>query len=91
MASKPGDSVIVTQDGVNRVGVILDKYIASKTVVYDVLLENRTAVCMINANPNSSTYVNKTLTKTLCDSEIIETTIPYKFLFDNDLLPITKS
>jgi hypothetical protein len=39
MAYKPGESVIVTQDGVNRVGTVLDQYVVNKQLVYDVLLE----------------------------------------------------
>ena len=36
---KPGKTVIVTQDDVNRVGVVLDEYKVNKQTVYDVLLE----------------------------------------------------
>ena len=57
MTFKIGESVIVTQDGVNRVGVIIDKFVVSKRVVYDVMLENYTAVCMIGANSSASTYI----------------------------------
>jgi hypothetical protein len=90
MSIQIGETVIVTQQGVNRVGVVLDKFIASKRTVYDVLLENRTAVCMIGST-RAETYVNTTLTDMLCKTEQIETTIPYKELLNNDLLPITKS
>jgi hypothetical protein len=47
MIIRVGETVIITQEGVNRVGVVLDKFVASKRTVYDVLLENRSAVCMI--------------------------------------------
>ena len=87
MIIRIGETVIVTQDGVNRVGVVLDKFIASKRTVYDVLLENRSAVC----STKTDTYVNTILTEMLCKTEQIETTIPYKMLLDNELLPITKS
>ena len=50
MAYKSGESVIVTQDGVNHVGTILDQYVVNKQLVYDVLLENRSALVMINTN-----------------------------------------
>ena len=33
---KAGDTVIVTHDGVNRVGVVLDRYLINKNVVHDV-------------------------------------------------------
>lgn len=91
MSYKAGQSVIVTQDNVNRVGVVLDRYVVSKRVVYDVLLENRSAVCMISAKPNNSTYVNSYLSDLLCGTGMIQPTIPYTDLVTNDLLPITKS
>ena len=91
MAYRPGRTVVVTQDGVNRVGVVLDQYLINKAVVYDVLLENRSAVCIITTNPKHSTYLNKHLTSMLCDTDMIQTTIPYKQLLANDALPITKS
>jgi hypothetical protein len=91
MTFKIGESVVVTQDGVNRVGVILDKFVVSKRVVYDVMLENYTAVCMIGATSSASTYINQQLTGLLCVSGMIECKLPYKHLLENELLPITKS
>lgn len=91
MAYRPGQTVVVTQDEVNRVGVVLDQYLINKAVVYDVLLENRSAACIITTNPKHSTYLNKHLTSMLCDTDMIQTTIPYKQLLANDELPITKS
>lgn len=91
MAYRPGQTVVVTQDEVNRVGVVLDQYLINKAVVYDVLLENRSAACIITTNPKHSTYLNKHLTSMLCDTDMIQTTIPYKQLLANDALPITKS
>ena len=44
---KAGETVIVTQDDINRVGVVLDQYAVNKQTVYDVLLETRSALCMI--------------------------------------------
>lgn len=41
MSYRPGQTVIVTRDEVNHVGVVLDRYLINKAVVYDVLLENR--------------------------------------------------
>jgi hypothetical protein len=86
-----GETVIVTEGDVNRVGVVLDKFTISKRIVYDVLLENRSAVCMIGAKPTETAYINQHLSGLLCYSGMIETTIPYKHMLDNDLLPITKS
>jgi hypothetical protein len=91
MTFKVGETVIVTEGDVNRVGVILDKFTVSKRVVYDVLLENRSAVCMIGTKATDSAYINQHLSGLLCYSGMIETTIPYKHMLDNDLLPITKS
>lgn len=91
MAYGEGSSVIVTQDGINRVGVVLNRYIASKVTVYDVLLENRSAVCMISMNSSNNVYVNRYLSDLLCKTEVITPTIPYKYLVENELLPITKS
>lgn len=91
MAWKAGETVIVTQEGVNRVGVILDKFLVSKQTMYDVLLENRSAITMVNSSSNNKTYINRSLTKLLCDSNVIETTIPYAELLANDELPIVRA
>jgi len=90
MGYKAGETVIVTQDEVNRVGVVLDRYVVVKHVVYDVLLENRSAMVMINT-AGKHTYINKVLTEKLCDTGAIESTIPYKQLVADDALPICKS
>jgi hypothetical protein len=55
------------------------------------LLENRSAVCMIGSKTADTAYINQHLSGLLCHSGMIETTIPYKHMLDNDLLPITKS
>jgi hypothetical protein len=90
MGYKAGESVIVTQDGTNRVGTVLDRYVVSKQVVYDVLLENRSAMVMISTSGND-TYINKSLTAKLCNTEVIESTVPYKQLVADDALPICRS
>ena len=91
MSYRPGQTVIVTRDEVNHVGVVLDRYLINKAVVYDVLLENRSAACIITTNSKNSTYLNKQLTTMLCDTDQIKTTIPYKQLIADELLPITKA
>lgn len=91
MSYRPGQTVIVTRDEVNHVGVVLDQYLINKAVVYDVLLENRSAACIITTNSKHSTYLNKALTTMLCDTDQIQTTIPYKQLVANEALPITKA
>jgi hypothetical protein len=91
MSYRPGQTVIVTQDAVNRVGVVLDRYLINKAVVYDVLLENRSAACIITTNSKHSTYLNKSLTTMLCETDMIQTTIPYKQLVADEALPITKA
>lgn len=91
MAWKAGETVIVTQEGVNRVGVILDKFLVSKQTMYDVLLENRSAITMVNSSSNNKTYINRSLTKLLCETDVIQTTIPYADLVANDELPIVRA
>jgi len=91
MSYRPGQTVIVTRDEVNHVGVVLDRYLINKAIVYDVLLENRSAACIITTNSKHSTYLNKQLTTMLCDTDQIKTTIPYKQLIADELLPITKA
>ena len=85
---KAGHTVIVTREGVNHVGVVLDRYVVNKQTVHDVLLENRTALIMLVTGYSKNTYINRALTAKLCDSEIIQTTIPYKELLDAEMLPI---
>lgn len=91
MSYKSGETVVVTQDGINRVGVVMDKYTAGKRVVYDVVLENYKAACMIGVKANDSAYINAYLTSLLCNTGMINTTLPYRYLLENELLPITKS
>ena len=87
MAYKEGDDVIVTSEGVNRVGVVINRRVLNKSFIYDVLLENRSALVMLNTANSNRNYINKTLTTKLCDSEIIVSTIPYKELVANEQLP----
>ena len=91
MSYRPGQTAIVTRDEVNHVGVVLDRYLINKAIVYDVLLENRSAACIITTNPKHSTYLNKQLTAMLCETDMIQTTIPYKQLIADEALPITKA
>ena len=90
MGYSAGETVIVTQDEVNHVGVVLDRYVVQKQIVYDVLLENRSAMVMINTL-GKNTFINKALTEKLCDTGAIESTIPYKQLVADDALPICRS
>lgn len=91
---RPGETVIVTQDDVNKVGVVLDQYIANKLTVYDVLLENRSALCMITSAPKNATRINRQLTTKLCgdhDESPVKHNIPWKELVEAEALPFTKS
>jgi hypothetical protein len=90
MAYKPGESVIVTQDDVNHVGTVLDQYVVNKQLVYDVLLENRSALVMISTNGKHS-FVNRILTNKLCDSGMVQSNIPYKQLIADDAMPMCRS
>lgn len=82
-----GDEVIVTSEGVNRVGVVLNRRTINKSAVYDVLLENRSALVMLNTSQNSRNYINRMLTEKLCESGQIQSTIPYKELVANEQIP----
>lgn len=88
---RAGETVIVTQDGVNKVGVVLDTFLHNKSRLYDVLLENRSAICSISAAPKAKTRINKALTTQLVDSGNIVANIPYKELVERELLPYIKS
>jgi hypothetical protein len=87
MAYKEGDEVIVTSEGINRVGVVLNRRIFNKLSVYDVLLENRSALVMLTTSNSNRNFINKALTEKLCDTEIIQSTIPYKELVANEQIP----
>ena len=94
MSYKAGDEVIVTSEGVNRVGVIIDRRVINKLSVYDVLLENRSALCMISTAPKHATRINRTLTSKLCGEEggfTVESNVPYRELVETESLPFTKS
>ncbi len=91
---RAGETVIVTQDDVNKVGVVLDRYVAAKQTVYDVLMENRSALCMITTAPKNNTRINRHLTTKLCgdhDESVIKHNIPWKELVEAEALPFTKS
>jgi hypothetical protein len=87
MPYKAGDEVIVTSEGVNKVGVVLDRRVINKSSVYDVLLENRSALVMLNTSNSMRNYIYKNLTEKLCESGQIQSTIPYKDLVANEQLP----
>ena len=91
MSYRIGETVIVTREETNHVGVVLDKFIVNKGIMYDVLLENRSAFTMVNTNTSNNTYINKHLSKLLCESGLIMTTIPYKEMLVNDQLPIVRA
>ena len=52
---------------------------------------NRVAVILdrrvINKSHNARNFINKTLTEKLCESGVIQSTIPYKDLVANEQLP----
>lgn len=90
MAYREGDDVIVTSEGINRVGVVINRRVINKSSVYDVLLENRSALIMLNTSNTNHNYINKTLTSKLCDTGAVMSTIPYKELVANEDLPYTE-
>ena len=87
MGYKNGQTVIVTKNQINKVGVVLNRRVINKTTVYDVLLEDRSALVMLGTAHAAKTYINKSLTEKLCDTEVITSTIPYKELVANEMLP----
>jgi hypothetical protein len=92
MAYRVGESVIVTIEDRHQVGTVIDRYPLKKQVVYDVLLENRSALIQLNTAVSKNTYINRILTAKLCQQEtpLVESTVPYKDLLEQDLLPICK-
>ena len=88
MVFKAGETVIITSEDNHQVGVVLDRHIVNKQTLYDVLLESRSALIMLGTAPSKNTYINKVLTAKLCDTGVIETTIPYKQLLESENLPI---
>ena len=66
------------------------QYVVNKQLVYDVLLENRSALVMISTNGKHS-FVNRILTNKLCDSGIVQSNIPYKQLIADDAMPMCRS
>lgn len=91
MGYKLGQSVIVTQEGTHKVGIVVQKFIVNKATMYDVLLESRSAISCINTAKSKQSYINKDLTEKLCESNVIVPTMDYNFLFENNLIPDTRS
>ena len=86
-----GHPVIVTTAEKHQVGVIVNVFKHKKKTFYDVLLESRSAISALNSSSNNKTYINRELTKQLCDSGAITPTIDYKHLVDEDLIPHTRA
>ena len=93
---KQGDTVIVTEhidkktkQVKNEVGVIMKAFVHKKQTFYDVLLGRRTALSFLNtAKSSKRQFINKGLTDRLVESGDIESTIPFKYMLDNEELPI---
>jgi len=91
MSYRISQPVIVTQEGVNKVGIIVEKFLVNKSVMYDVLLESRSAISAINTAKSKQSYINKDLTEKLCETGMIVPTMDYDSLFENNLIPQTRS
>ena len=90
---KLGESVIITEkiskaEQKNSVGVIMNIKKVRGNIVHDVLMETRSVHTILNTAPGSRIYINKTLSKTLCEPGHVIARIPYRHLVDNELLPI---
>ena len=91
-----GETVIVTEnidkktkEVKHSVGVIMKSFVHKKQIFYDVLLERRTGLSFLNtAKTSKLAYINRDLTTKLIDSDSIECTIPFKYMLDNEELPI---
>ena len=93
---KLGESVIVTERNKDKsekhqVGVVIKQRTIKKQPFYDILLETRSAWIMLNTARSNRTFINRTLSEKLCESEDIVATIPYKYLVDAELLPFIDS
>jgi hypothetical protein len=89
-----GETVIVTEkisktENKHSVGVIMNKFSHKKQTFYDVLLERRSVLTFLNtARSSKHSFINRDLSKKLVDTGEIETTIPFKYMVDNEQLPI---
>lgn len=89
-----GETVIVTErinkkEERHSVGVIMKPFVHKKQTFYDVLLERRTALSFLNtARSSKQAFINRDLTKRLVESGNVESTVPFKHMVDNELLPI---
>jgi len=64
-------------------------FVHKKQTFYDVLLERRTALSYLNtARSSKQAFINRDLTKRLVESGNVESTVPFKHMVDNELLPI---
>ena len=91
---KEGEAVIVTEklsktEEKHSVGTIMKPFVHKKQTFYDVLLERRTALSYLNtARSSKQAFINRDLTKRLVESGNVESTVPFKHMVDNELLPI---
>jgi len=91
MSYKNGQTVIVTTHGINKVAVVLDSFMINRSLMYDLLFEDRSATTMVNTSKSKKTYINTDLTEKLCDSGAIVTTINYNELVAENKLPILRA
>ena len=90
---KLGETVIVTEkiskkEEKHSVGVIMDTKTIKKNVFYDVLMETRSVKSIINTSRTNRMFINRTLTEKLCEDGTVVANVPYKYLVDNEMLPI---
>ncbi len=91
-----GETVIVTEyinkkanEVKHSVGVVMKPFVHKKQTFYDVLLERRTGLSFLNtARSSKQAFINRDLTTKLVESGNIESTIPFKYMLDNEELPI---
>ena len=91
-----GETVIVTEyldkktkETRHSVGTIMKPFTHKKQNFYDVLLERRTVLSYLNtARSSKQAFINKDLTSKLVETGDIESTVPFKYMLDNEQLPI---
>lgn len=97
---REGEPVIITSREENgykhQVGVIVKKFKAKNRTLYDVLLENRSAISALTSANSNNVFINRGLTKQLCEPDdtgnvAIRTTLDYQALVEADLIPDTRA
>jgi len=97
---KEGQTVIITRrddkEVKHQVGVVVKKFRAKNRTFYDVLLENRSAISCLTSATSNNVFINRDLTKQLCEQDEqgnspIRVKLDYQALLEADLIPNTRA